>query len=47
MVYDDTWKMIGLRKKLTKLENKVSQLEKQLCPNCRQKFEEIFKEKKE
>jgi len=45
VVYDDTWKMISLKRQLIKLEANVVQLEKQLCPKCRQKFSEIFEKK--
>ena len=32
------------RAKIAELETKISQLEKELCPECKKKFKKIFEE---
>jgi hypothetical protein len=40
---DYLWGMLHARREAADLQAKLSQLEKQLCPECKKKFEKIFK----
>jgi hypothetical protein len=39
---DYLWGMLHSRREAADFQSKISQLEKQLCPECKKKFEEIF-----
>ena len=39
---DYLWGMLHSRRETADLQSRISQLEKQLCPECKKKFEKIF-----
>ncbi len=42
-ILSDRGIIIGLERNIRRLETKIDQLEKVLCPECKKKFAEIFR----